>query len=106
MQRPSTGRMRGEWRRALFAAWIGASALIALYVGIAAPFASGVGEGRSFVAMASPALMVFPLATGLGWLAFLAASRPAIGRRVRRAAGDPICPRASRRRRHRWPAPE
>lgn len=76
MERPRTEGLRGKWRRALFAAWIGASALVAIYVAIAAPWASGVGEGRALVALVSPALMIFLLATGLGWLVLLAISRP------------------------------
>lgn len=76
MEIPSNQEIRGKWRRRLFWAWVVASAFVALYIGIAGPFASIFGEGRSFVALALPALMFFMLATGLAWLILLVASRP------------------------------
>jgi hypothetical protein len=83
VQAPSNKALRGRWRHALFVSWIAASALVALYIGIAGPFAAYLGEGRPFVALALPALMFFMLATGLGWLALLAASRPSERARAR-----------------------
>lgn len=75
MQAPSNRKMRGRWRRRLFVAWVVASACVGLYVGIAGPFATYFGEGRPWVALATPALMIFMLATGVGWLVLLVASK-------------------------------
>lgn len=76
MEAPNTRELRGKWRRWLFWAWVAASAVVALYVGIAGPFADYFREGQSFVALAVPALMFFMLATGLGWLVLLVTSKP------------------------------
>jgi len=66
---PSYGRIRGTWRRRLFAAWIIASAAVAAYIGIAGPFAQFfANEARPFVALSLPALMFFMLVTGFAWL--------------------------------------
>lgn len=56
--------------RWLFWAWVGMSVLVGIYVCTAGPFASYIGEGRSVVALAVPALMLFMLTTGLGWLVY------------------------------------
>jgi uncharacterized membrane protein YhaH (DUF805 family) len=74
MEAPSNKDIRGSWRRALFWAWILASALVALYIGIAEPLDSYLGRGSPTIALALPALMVFMLATGLGWLILLVTS--------------------------------
>lgn len=72
---PSNKALRGRWRRRLFVAWIGVSIVISLYVAIVGPFVSYFSEGRSFVALAVPAVMFFMLATGFGWLVLLATSK-------------------------------
>ncbi len=77
IETPSNKKLRGPWRRRLFWGWVAASAVVAVYVGIAGPFASYFGEYRPAVAAAIPALMIFMLATGLGWLLLLVMSRPA-----------------------------
>lgn len=76
MERPSRRDLRGPWRRGLFWAWVAASAAVALYVGLAGPFAHYLGEGRSFVALAVPALMFFMLLSGFGWLVLFVLARP------------------------------
>lgn len=76
MQIPTNKELRGEWRRNLFWIWVVASAIVALYIGLAGPFTHYFGEGKPFVALAVPALMFFMLATGLGWLVLLVISRP------------------------------
>lgn len=76
MEMPSNREIRGRWRRRLFWAWVVASIFVAFYIGIAGPFASVFGIGRSFFALALPALMFFMLATGLAWLVLLVGSRP------------------------------
>ncbi len=75
MEAPTTRDVRGKWRRRLFWAWVCASALVALYIGIADPFGSIIGRGNPMIALALPALMVFLLATGLGWLVLLVTAR-------------------------------
>ncbi len=79
MHTPTNKELRGPWRRNLFWLWVAASAAIALYIGIVGPFTHYFGEGQPFVALAVPALMFFMLATGLGWLVLLVASRPRSG---------------------------
>jgi hypothetical protein len=74
--------LRGSWRRRLFAAWVLVSAAAGIYIALAGPVASYLGEGRDLVALVVPGLMVFFLATGLGWLVLLVTSR-----RSRRAQG-------------------
>jgi uncharacterized membrane protein YhaH (DUF805 family) len=76
MNTPSNRELRGAWRRRLFWAWVVASAAVAIYIGVAGPFTSYFGEGRSYVALALPAVMFFMLATGFGWLVLLIAARP------------------------------
>jgi amino acid transporter len=75
MRSPSLDSMRGKWRIWVFWAWVAASALVALYLGLAGPFVTYFGEDYSAVALAVPALMIFMLATGLGWLVLFVASR-------------------------------
>lgn len=75
MHTPTNKELRGQWRRNLFWAWVVASAIVALYIGIVGPFTHYFGEGQPFVALAVPALMFFMLATGLGWLVLLVFSR-------------------------------
>ena len=74
MEAPSNRDIRGRWRRALFWAWILASGVVALYIGVAEPLDSYRGRGNPAIALALPALMVFMLATGLGWLILLVTS--------------------------------
>ena len=76
MTMPSNRSLRGPWRRRLFWAWVAGSAAIALLVGIAGPFADVNDGGRSVVALASPAIMFFMLATGIGWLVMLVTTPP------------------------------
>lgn len=77
---PSNRALCGRWRRGLFWAWVAGSAVVAAYIGIAGPFAgyfaAAVPEATPAVALALPALMIFMLATGLGWLVLMVASRP------------------------------
>ncbi len=75
METPSNRQLRGRWRRGLFWAWVGVSLVVSVYVAIVGPFAHYFGEGRSFVALVVPAVMVFMLVTGLGWLVLLVSSR-------------------------------
>jgi len=65
----------GKLRRWLFWIWVGASFLVAIYIGIAAPFVTYFGEGWSVVALALPALMFFMISTGLAWLLMLVFSK-------------------------------
>ncbi|MEZ5667527.1 MAG: hypothetical protein R3F55_08875 [Alphaproteobacteria bacterium] len=81
MTTPSNRTLRGKWRRRLFVAWVAASAAIAAYVAFAAPLAAYFGEGLAAVGIVVPALMVFMLATGLGWLVLLVTSDPDPARR-------------------------
>lgn len=72
---PTYRRIRGTWRRRLFAAWIVASAAVAAWIAIAGPFARFVAEDlRPFVALSLPAVMFFMLVTGFAWLMALTAS--------------------------------
>lgn len=73
---PSNRFVRGRLRRWLFWAWVAVSAAVALYIGIAGPIAHYFSEGRSYVALAVPALMFFMLATGLGWLVLMVLAGP------------------------------
>lgn len=75
MELLSNRAIRGRWRQWLFRAWLGASFVISVYVGLAGPFTSYASDGRSLVALAVPAVMVFMLLTGLGWLVLLVVSR-------------------------------
>lgn len=61
---PRTGRRR------LFWAWVGITAAIALYVGVAGPFVSYFHEDMWLVAVVGPPLMIVLLSSGLGWLAW------------------------------------
>lgn len=74
---PNTTRrqLRGKRRHGLFRAWVAASALVALYVGFGGPLATYLGENRTLVAAAVPALMIFMLTSGLGWLVLLVNSK-------------------------------
>jgi hypothetical protein len=81
--RPRAKTLRHTWRRRLFWLWVAASALVGTYVGIAGPFVSYFGEGQPIVALALPALMIFLLATGLGWLVLFVLSRPRHDRTAR-----------------------
>ena len=60
----------------VFWAWVVASAAVAIYIGVTGPFALYFAEVRPFVAYSVPALMFFMLATGVGWLALRALSKP------------------------------
>ena len=73
---PSNRTVRTPMRKGLFWAWVVASALVGLYIAIAGPFAHYFGEGRSYVALATPGLMFFMLATGLGWLVLFVLAGP------------------------------
>jgi NhaP-type Na+/H+ or K+/H+ antiporter len=83
MERPPTRIVRTRWRRRLFWGWVGVSLVVAVYVGVTAPFAEYFGEGWPVVALVVPAVRVFMLVTGLGWLALLVASRPRQDRSLR-----------------------
>ena len=86
MRVPTNKEMRGKWRRVLFWAWVAASAAVGTYIGITGFFVNQFSPALPYVAYSVPALMIFLLATGLGWLILLVASRP---RRQRgRYAGD------------------
>jgi uncharacterized membrane protein YhaH (DUF805 family) len=63
-QQPHTGRRR------LFWVWVVLTAVIALYVGIAGPFASYFHEDMWLIAIVGPPLMIILLSTGLAWLAW------------------------------------
>lgn len=63
-------------RKWVFWAWVAASALVAIYIGITGPFALYFADVRPFVAYSVPALMFFMLATGVGWMAMMALSKP------------------------------
>lgn len=60
----------------VFWAWVAASMAIALFAGIVGPFTHYFDEAQPFVAYSVPALMFFMLATGIGWLALMALSKP------------------------------
>lgn len=64
-----------RWRNRVFAAWVVASMIVALYIGVVGPFVTLFGEGWPFVALALPALMFFMVAAGLGWLVLIGISR-------------------------------
>lgn len=76
MDTPTNREMRGIWRRRLFRAWVLATALIAIYIGIGGPLANYFGDGRAYFAIASTALMFFLLVTGFGWLVFFVLAGP------------------------------
>lgn len=76
MQQPSAREIRGPWRRRLIWLWVVALCALALYVGIAAPFASYFGEGMALVAVVVPPLMILLLGAGFAWLVALALSKP------------------------------
>lgn len=59
---------RSRLRRWVFRAWVAGSAMVAVFVGLLGPLTSAEGEIDPFVGVVLPALMVFLLATGLGWL--------------------------------------
>lgn len=59
---PRTGRRRVFWL------WVVLTALVALYVGIAGPFASYFHEDMWLVAIVGPPLMIILLSSGLAWL--------------------------------------
>jgi len=72
----SSKTARHTVRKWVFAAWIVASAAVALYIGLAGPFAHYFDGARPYIAYAVPALMFFFIASGLGWLALMALSKP------------------------------
>ena len=76
MSKLSNRKLRGRWRRALFWAWVVSALLVFGFAAIGGPIADTLGSGRAIVALASPALMAFMLATGLGWLVLLVMSQP------------------------------
>ncbi len=76
MQQPSAREVRGPWRRRLFWLWVVSLAALALYVGIAAPFASYFGQGMGAVAVVIPPLMILLLGAGFAWLVALALAKP------------------------------
>ncbi len=79
-ERPEARIVGGRWRRRLFWSWIGATVLVALYVALAAPLARHAAEGREWVALAVPPLMILMLGTGLGWLLLYVLARGDRGR--------------------------
>jgi hypothetical protein len=63
-ERPRTGRRRMFWL------WVVLTSVVAVYVGIAGPFASYFHEDMWLVAIVGPPLMIILLSAGLGWLAW------------------------------------
>ena len=68
----------GRRRRWLFRLWVGATILAALYVALAAPFASADLVPESYLAYSLPPLTILLLGLSLLWL----------GRLVGRGCGD------------------
>ncbi len=64
---PSPDRSHGRSRRWVFRAWVTASAMVAVFVGLIGPLTSDGGEIAPMVGMVVPALMVLLLGAGLGW---------------------------------------
>ena len=75
MERPTARSVREKWRRHLFRAWLAASFLGAIYVGVGGPISGYFSEHHAVVALSVPVLMVFMLASGLGWLILLVTAR-------------------------------
>ena len=96
MDTPTNREMRGIWRRRLFRAWVLATALIAIYIGIGGPLANYFGDVRAYFAIASTALMFFLLVTGFGWLVFFVLAGPPRHPSARKTNAPSAGPRDSR----------
>lgn len=78
----------GGRRRWLFRAWVGLTIAVALYVGLADPFALDRELPQSYVAYSVPPLMILLLGLSLAWLASFVwreprgAKRPSRGSRA------------------------
>ncbi len=68
--------LRIHWRRRLFRIWILATAAVAIYIGLGEPLTNYFGDGRTYIAIASTALMFFLLVTGFGWLVLFVLAGP------------------------------
>lgn len=69
------GKAAGRGRWWLFFAWIALTIVVALYVGIAGPFAAYFGEDLWMIGVVVPPLMIVMLGLGLGWLIWLTTAR-------------------------------
>lgn len=67
----SRRRATGPWRHWTFAVWVVATAAVATYIALAAPFAEYFNEDFRYVALVVPPLSFILLATGLWWLIWL-----------------------------------
>lgn len=74
MMEHSRRRATGPWRHWTFAVWVIATAAIAVYIAVAAPFAEYFHQDFRYVALVVPAISFILLATGVWWLIWLVTS--------------------------------
>lgn len=79
----------GRPRKFVFWGWIVASIIVTAYLLVGAPFTEYFQASQWLIAVGVPALMFFFLATGLGWLIYLAAGRRAPGQHTRPTRAGP-----------------
>lgn len=72
----SRRKATGPWRHWTFAVWVVATAAIAAYIAIAAPFAEYFHQDFRYVALIVPPVSFILLATGVWWLVWLVTSSP------------------------------
>lgn len=67
--------LRRKWLKRLFWLWIGGTALVALYLGIAGPLTAFTGLEKPHVALVVVPFLLLLLFSGLVWLILLVRSR-------------------------------
>lgn len=96
MMEHSTRRATGPWRHRTFLLWIAATAIVSVYLAVAAPFAEYAHDNLRWVALVVPPVSFMLMAVGIGWLVWLATAKPKAEREHRRNQGsiDPAVPRS------------
>lgn len=72
----STRRTLGRWRRVMFVVWVGLTIVAAIYLAMAAPFATYFHQNMWLVGVIVPPLMIVLLGIGIAWLVWLVTSSP------------------------------
>lgn len=75
MMEHSRRRATGPWRHRTFLFWVAITAVVSLYLAVAAPFAENVHENFRWVALVVPPVSFMLMAVGLGWLVWLVTAK-------------------------------
>lgn len=95
MMQHSSRRATGPWRHRTFLLWIAATAIVSIYLAIAAPFAEYAHENFRWVALVVPPVSFMLMAVGIGWLVWLATARARSERNRQDVGADASSPSAS-----------